>query len=170
MRKILIFAFLISSFFSFAQLKPIEQEVLDEINLVRTNPADYVQYIDEFLDFWDADKDERKTAEELKSVLKKMSPQAPLAYSDDLYNSCKQHANYLRRTKKFEHSKTTNAENIQYGNESARYAVIDLLIDHGVADRGHRKNLLNPIFRYFGVYYVEKVDDDYLHLFVQQFR
>ncbi|MBN2776210.1 MAG: hypothetical protein JXR36_01120 [Bacteroidales bacterium] len=170
MRKLLIFAFLTSSFFAFAQLKPIEQEILDEINLVRTNPEDYVQYIDEFLDFWSSGEGERKTAEELKNVLSNMQPLAPLKYSEDLYKSCQQHANYLKRTKKFEHSKTTNAENIQYGNESARFAVIDLLIDHGVADRGHRKNLLNPIFRYFGVYYIEKVDDDYLHLFVQQFR
>lgn len=170
MRKLLIFAFISSSFISFAQLKPIEQEIIDEINMVRTNPAEYVQYVDEFLDFWDADKNERKTAEELKSILEKMMPLTPLTYSEDLYKSCREHANYLKRTKKFEHSKTTNAENIQYGNESARFAIIDLLIDHGVADRGHRKNLLNPNFRYVGVFYVAKVDDDYLHLFVQQFR
>jgi uncharacterized protein YkwD len=29
--------------------------------------------------------------------------------------------------------------------------VIGLLVDDGVASRGHRQNLLNPVFKYAGV-------------------
>jgi len=37
-------------------------------------------------------------------------------------------------------------ENVDYGNTKPRDIIIHLLIDDGVADRGHRKNLLAPSF------------------------
>ena len=36
------------------------------------------------------------------------------------------------------------AENIAYGDNPAREVVVQLLVDDGVADRGHRDNLLDP--------------------------
>ncbi|NTV01984.1 MAG: CAP domain-containing protein [Chlorobiaceae bacterium] len=42
-------------------------------------------------------------------------------------------------------------ENISYGYRDARKILIALLIDDGVASRGHRKNLLNGSFRTVGV-------------------
>jgi len=38
-----------------------------------------------------------------------------------------------------------------YGPTDARSLVIGLLVDDGVPSRGHRQNLLNPVFRYAGV-------------------
>jgi hypothetical protein len=38
-----------------------------------------------------------------------------------------------------------------YGPTDARSVVIGLLVDDGVPTRGHRQNLLNPIFKYAGV-------------------
>jgi hypothetical protein len=38
-----------------------------------------------------------------------------------------------------------------YGPTDARSVVIGLLVDDGVASRGHRQNLLNPVFKYAGV-------------------
>jgi uncharacterized protein YkwD len=43
------------------------------------------------------------------------------------------------------------AENIAYGNTSARQIVVFLLIDDGVKKRGHRKSLLNPNLKMVGV-------------------
>ena len=43
------------------------------------------------------------------------------------------------------------AENIAYGNSSARQVVIFLLIDDGVKSRGHRKNLLHSAYKTVGV-------------------
>jgi hypothetical protein len=38
-----------------------------------------------------------------------------------------------------------------YGPTDARSVVIGLLVDDGVGNRGHRQNLLNPVFKYAGV-------------------
>ena len=59
---------------------------------------------------------------------------------------------------------------MQYGNESAVFAVCDLLIDNGVPNRQHRKNILNPEFSEFAVFYVAKINDEMEFFFVQQFK
>jgi len=170
MKKLLTIFFLFTGVLVYPQMSNIEKEVLDEINLCRTNPKEYVMYIDNFLEFWDSSDDERQTAEELKEILLTMEPLHALEFSPILYESAKKHAYHIKKTGKFEHSNWASGENIQYGNEYARYAVIDLLIDHGVPDRGHRKNILRRSSNSFAVYYIENVDDDIKHLFVQQFE
>jgi uncharacterized protein YkwD len=42
-------------------------------------------------------------------------------------------------------------ENILYNSSKAREDVISLIIDDGVATRGHRKNILKPTFHVIGI-------------------
>lgn len=55
------------------------------------------------------------------------------------------------RMEKYGEWNISSGEDITYGNFEARQIVISLLIDDGVPDRGHRKNVLNPKSRYVGV-------------------
>ncbi len=45
----------------------------------------------------------------------------------------------------------SSAENIAYGLNDPRETVIAQLLDFGVEDRGHRRTLLNPAWRYVGI-------------------
>jgi uncharacterized protein YkwD len=56
-----------------------------------------------------------------------------------------------KRIEKFGDWDICSAEDITYGSFEARQIVIALLIDDGVPDRSHRKNILNPCFHYAGV-------------------
>lgn len=144
--------------------------MLEEINLVRTNPQDYIQYIDGYLDYWDASTSERKTSKELINILKKMTPVPALTFSDELYKAAKKHGQYMKRTKRFKHSRMGYAENLVAGNDNIRYAIIDLLIDDGIPSRGHRKNILDPEASVFGCYEVDGMVGRWDYVFVQEFN
>jgi len=47
----------------------------------------------------------------------------------------------------------TAGENCAYGTKTGKEIVAQLLIDDGVMNRGHRKNILNPIFKKVGIGY-----------------
>lgn len=49
---------------------------------------------------------------------------------------------------------TCGAENIFNGSFNALESLIALLIDQGVADKGHRLNLLDPKFQLIGISFI----------------
>ena len=56
-----------------------------------------------------------------------------------------------KRIEKYGDWDICSAEDITYGSFVARQIVIALLIDDGVPDRGHRKNILNACYHFVGV-------------------
>ncbi|MEM9024699.1 MAG: CAP domain-containing protein, partial [Bacteroidota bacterium] len=147
-----------------------EKNMIKEINALRAKPSSYVRYIDQFLDVWNATKKERAVAQELKRELRYMEPVPPLEPSEALYRIAKNHGDRMKRSRKLKHQEVEEgAENLVAGNNRVRYAVVDLLIDFGVEDRGHRKNLLNPDFKRIACYEVPGKVGDYAYVFVQVF-
>ncbi len=162
-------------------LSPIEKEVIHEINLFRSNPAQYAEnYIAPLASHYEADilhypgdksirtQEGVRALHECVAVLKKANP-LPLMYpSKALTRAANDHQSDQSKTGKTGHIgkdrsgmkerierygkwQTRIAENIAYGNSSARQVIIFLLIDDGVQSRGHRDNLLHPAFKTIGV-------------------
>lgn len=126
--------------------KPTEREkkMLDEINRFRQNPMAALPEIDKYLEFWESDASERAAAKELIAELKKLKPLPAIEFSQELYEQARKHGEWMKKYQKFQHSKNNVRENLVSGNEDITMAVIDLLIDDGVSNRGHRKNILHP--------------------------
>ncbi len=162
-------------------LSPIEKEIIYEINLFRSNPADYAdKYIAPLaknykgkLLYYPNDKP-LLTKEGVRAVnecvreLKKVAPLSVVSPSSGLTKAADDHVKDQSKTGKTGHYgsdrsdsrkrmerygdwKVRIAENIAYGGTSARQVVIYLLIDDGVQDRGHRKNFIQPEFKNVGV-------------------
>lgn len=146
--------------------KTIEELVLDELNLVRTNPAGYADLVELRLDTFDGTEGKRAILECI-DVLRRTSPVPPLAHSDRVARAARDHALDQGFSGRIGHDGSdgsdpfsridryvvTNgaAENIQYGRYGARDIVMELLIDDGVPDRGHRINILDPHFKLVGI-------------------
>jgi len=162
-------------------LSALEKEIIYEINLFRSNPAKYAEdYIaplsrnyQKNILYYPGDKP-IKTVEGVKALhecvreLKKETPKSILYPSEGLTKAAEDHLRDQSRTGRTGHIGSDNsnlktridrygkwkvriAENIAYGNTSARQVIIFLLIDDNVKNRGHRVNMLHPDFKLVGV-------------------
>jgi len=61
------------------------------------------------------------------------------------------HGDFEKRIERYGTWSGEIGEDITYGPREAREVIINLLIDDGVADRGHRRSLLDPRWRYVGI-------------------
>jgi uncharacterized protein YkwD len=162
-------------------LSSLEKEIVFEINLFRSDPARYaekyitllaVRYNNKILSY--PGDVPIKTVEGVSALyecvreLKKLKP-LPLLYPNDkLTRAADDHCADQSRTGKTGHVGNDNsnlrtrierygkwekqiAENIAYGNTSARQVVVFLLIDDNVRGRGHRKTFLNPELKLVGI-------------------
>jgi len=162
-------------------LSSLEKEIVLEINKLRSDPARYAnEYIsplakkyDRRLLYYPGDqplltKEGINALYECVRDLKRQQP-LPIIYpSEGLSLAARDHVNDQSETGRTGHQGSDRstmrnrverygswekriAENIAYGAKTAQQIVIYLLIDDGVRDRGHRKNLLNPNFNVVGV-------------------
>ncbi|MDP2342008.1 MAG: CAP domain-containing protein [Deltaproteobacteria bacterium] len=60
-------------------------------------------------------------------------------------------SNSLQRISRHGRSRGRSAEVIDYGWDRAQDIVVDLLVDDGIKDRGHRRALLDPVYVVAGV-------------------
>lgn len=159
---------------------PLEQEVINEINLLRADPSGYARRLEEIQSSYEGVLRMReeglapiRTVEgvapllEAVAFLKQLRPMGPLASLDALVAAARDHvrdqgpteaighrgsdgSNSFERISRHGRSTGLSAEVIDYGWTSAREIVMDLLIDDGIADRGHRRNLLIPRYVHAG--------------------
>jgi uncharacterized protein YkwD len=161
-------------------LSPLENEIVREINLARKNPKAYAFFLEQLKSYYDGNLFKRpgeiiiKTEEGISAVdegirfLQTANPAPPLSPSKGMSLGARDHVKDqgVRGTRGHQGSdrsqpwdrvdrygkwKKMVGENIFYGDNRAREIVMGLIIDDGVPDRGHRKNLFNPDFRIVGV-------------------
>lgn len=162
-------------------LSPNERQLVREINLLRADPPEYARhflvplrglYHDNMLQYpgeITIVTDEGGGAlEECIKALAAAKPAPPLAprlglslaardqvrdqgESGGLGHGGSDHSSPKTRINRYGRWETAIAENIDYGNVEARRIVTSLLIDDGVSSRGHRRNLLDPVYKLVGV-------------------
>lgn len=157
----------------------LEMAVLAELNVARTKPLKYVEYLKEHRNTFDGNtsrgpggkirtKEGVAAVDEAIEVLSKQTPLTALEFSAGLALSALDHvedtgpqgitghdgadgSKSSGRAKRYGKWKKTTGENCSYGEKDARRIVMQLIIDDGVAGRGHRVNIYNKDFHVVGI-------------------
>jgi uncharacterized protein YkwD len=174
-----------------AQMDLHETAVLEELNLARTRPAEYAAYVEEHKKNYKGPSailvDGRKfrTVEGLRAVdeavafLRQVAPAPPLAPARPLVLAARDHARDIGprggighagsdlsqpadRIGRYGTPRMSTGEAIAFGALSARAVVIQLIVDDGVPDRGHRKSVFEPAYRAAGVAIGPHRSQDYM--------
>ena len=153
------------------------QEVIDQVNRVRTNPQAYAAYLANFRAYYTADGMFRapgrhmlRTHEGVAALdqairtLEHASAQAPITASDLLAGAGRELINAQQQSGQIGHGgapfermqhygvwQNMAGENVAYGAPTAEQVVYNLVVDDGERSRGHLKNILQPGFRVAGV-------------------
>lgn len=147
--------------------------MLEEINLLRSNPIAYIPYILEhqanFVERGKSSDKLNETIEELIDILKVQDPLPLLQFSPCAYDVAQAKAAEIQRTATTNHLDSAGAtpwerlkskcvgckdgaENFAWGAKSVRDLVIVLLIDNGTENKRHRNALLNPRWTHAACY------------------
>ncbi len=155
----------------------LTQEVIGELNRVRTNPQAYAIYLSEHRSLYTAEgylkqpgKPLLRTHEgvaALDEAIRELSharPQPPLSASDLLVGSARLlvddqsqsgqtgHGSYpFDRMARAGVVNGARGEDVAYGAHTAEQIVYNLVVDDGVRDRGHRRNIMQTMFNQAGV-------------------
>ncbi len=157
-------------------MSPEEMAMIDELNLVRTLPKVYVQYVDDFIkDMQELHQPQAvEYATELKEILKTMTPCPALAVSECVFTAAKKHALEQKPKGDIDHQgkdglmawdrvpkecpmMTDGGECLVGGGKTVRRSVLLLLVDEGSAKRGHRSTILDPTWKFAACYKIGTV-------------
>ena len=163
-----------------AWLSELENTVVQEHNLVRSDPAAYAAHLEEWRSYYRG-KQRRipgrrpiNTIEGVEGVdeairfLATAAPQEPLRPSHGLSRAAEDHARDSGEKGWMGHAGSDGSEpgdranrhgkwygrigeNIVYGGMDAREFIIRLLVDDGIPERMHRTNIFNPEYHVVGV-------------------
>jgi len=160
----------------FSAESELAKQSLAEINLARKNPKGYADFLREFRRQFRGSSyllpgtqtmvgtnEGVRAVDEAIRFLSRQKPLPPLAWSEGLSAAAAElaeeegvsgavghfgRANSGPKERIERHGKWEGSigENITYGPDEARQVVMNLIIDDGVQDRGHRKNIFSRVY------------------------
>ena len=162
------------------RIDPIQKAVLEELNVARTAPMKYVEYLKDRRSRFKGNvfigtpgvrtmtREGTAAIDEAIAALSKQAPLAALTFSEGLALAALDHvrdtgpkglishegsddSNPGARVRRYGRIGIASGECISYGYDEARKIVMALIIDDGVAGRGHRRNIYNAQFRLAGI-------------------
>ncbi len=164
-----------------------EKDMIKEINIIRSNPKGYIPTVQAYIEKKEAEKknsmfdsswfqDEIDTAHELIAELKNTLPCSMLEPNEKVHIAAQKHGDEGKakgslthqgaddswpwdRIKKEDAQLQNGGENLVGGVDNVSDSVMALLVDSGIPGRGHRKNILNPSWKYVACYHVGQVSD-----------
>jgi uncharacterized protein YkwD len=157
-----------------------EQDLLTEINLARSNPSGYIKYLEEYRAYYREkivnfpDGSRLVTNEGVAALndaiafLRTLKPQPAYQLRRGLNTAAKLHLDDMLkkgisghrgsdgskpedRISRFGSWEVSVGENIVYDSRTSRNDVIGLIIDDGVANRGHRRNVFSTQHSVVGI-------------------
>jgi len=160
-------------------LSPTEREILEELNLARTDPQRYATLLEEARKTLSGNqiklggakaitlREGASAVDEAIKYLREIKPLPPLEVSKGMCLGAKDHVRDLlmggtghkgtdgslpeERVSRYGNWQLAIGENIAYASNNAREAVLGMIIDDGVAGRGHRLNIFNTNHRVAGI-------------------
>jgi len=154
-----------------------ELTMLDEINLMRSNPSGYITYVEQYRRDIQSGRtfgSSLPVIDELIAELRRTPNLSILEPAPCIYEAARKHGLDQKarghtghdgsdgswpweRVKRECSQMTDGNENLVGGLPDIRESVILLLVDDGISSRGHRKTLLEPKWRYGATYKIGKV-------------
>ncbi len=154
-----------------------ELAMLDEINLMRSNPSGYITYVEQYRRDIQSGRtfgSSLPVIDELIAELRRTPALSTLEPAPCIYEAARKHGLDQKARGYTDHAGSDGAwpwdrvkrecsqmtdgnENLVGGLADVRESVILLLVDDGIASRGHRKTLLEPKWRYGATYKIGKV-------------
>ncbi|HEX8844273.1 MAG TPA: CAP domain-containing protein [Pyrinomonadaceae bacterium] len=162
-------------------MTPLELEIMNEMNLARTEPQKYAAFVEEFKKYYDGNRltipgrkkaiitnDGIAAVDEAINFLRAQQPLPAFEASKGVCSAASDHAKDLAGTGISGHrgsdGSSPNArvdrygrwegaigETIVYEVTTARQIIIALIIDDGVPNRGHRRNIFDPNYKLAGI-------------------
>lgn len=181
LRRLALLALVVSANVAPASAQtPLEQQVLDALNFARTNPAAFAESLKRYRSLFrgnvvsmpgsDSDYETEegvKAVDETIAFLARQTRLAPVTRAGLLEESAADHTRDQEASGQTGHAGSDGsspgarvarrgggryvAEVIAYGPIDAADVVRQLIVDDGVADRGHRTVLYSPELRFAGV-------------------
>lgn len=163
-----------------AYLSILERDVIAELNLARSKPKVYADFLTSYGDLFRGrevheagktillTKEGKGAVNEAIRFLRNQKPLSVLTASKGMSKGANDMVRMQEATSQIGHKGIDGStfaerisrygtwsglcsENIDYGNNTARRIVMALIIDDGVSNRGHRKSIFEPGFTRVGV-------------------